>query len=180
MRKRRNFTILAIFSRTELPRGSLRGNAEAWVEVCNEFVSIGPRVMGDFAQRWGWGFCSRFLGRLKFILRAVVAANERQRLFVDKVVFARFQHFHDRPAVESSRGEKARLFRAFGRSDRQFAEFLAPHLAGTGELGFVQFSAGILNQRFVDAVALQLVHDPACAKTSTPSMNNALHKSLIR
>ncbi|QIE22619.1 hypothetical protein SBC2_06300 [Caballeronia sp. SBC2] len=51
MRKRRNFTILGIFSRTELPRGSLRGNAEACAAVCFGFVSRWVRVMGDFAQR---------------------------------------------------------------------------------------------------------------------------------
>jgi len=74
----------------------------------------------------------------------------------------------------------ASLFRTFSWRCRRFAEFLAPDLAGTSEFGFFQLSACILNQRFVDTVALQLIHDPACAKTSAPPMNNALDKSLIR
>ncbi|QIN60656.1 hypothetical protein SBC1_06330 [Caballeronia sp. SBC1] len=60
MRKRRNFTILGIFSRTELPWGSLRGNAEACAAVCFGFVSRWVRVMGDFAQRRGSLFVCAF------------------------------------------------------------------------------------------------------------------------
>ena len=60
MRKRRNFTILGIFSRAELARGSLRGNAQAYAAVCFGFVSIGPRAVGKSARCWGWGLCLCF------------------------------------------------------------------------------------------------------------------------
>jgi hypothetical protein len=55
MGKCRNFTILGIFSRTELPRGSLRGNAEACAGVCCAMAAGG----GGFRSALRLGFLFR-------------------------------------------------------------------------------------------------------------------------
>jgi hypothetical protein len=72
MRKRRNFTILGIFSRTELPRGSLRGNAEACAAVYFGFVSMRPGAVGEFCSGSGLGFLFVLLG---WVLRCRFASR---------------------------------------------------------------------------------------------------------
>lgn len=67
MRKRRNFTILAVFSRTELRRRSLRGNAEGCAGVCFALVAGG----GGFRSAWvGSAFCLCFLFAICTRIRA--------------------------------------------------------------------------------------------------------------
>ncbi|MEA3126796.1 MAG: hypothetical protein QOD67_3815 [Caballeronia sp.] len=52
MGKRRNFTILGIFSRTELPRGSLRGNAGVCAGVCCAMAAGGGGFRSALRSRF--------------------------------------------------------------------------------------------------------------------------------
>jgi hypothetical protein len=111
---------------------------------------------------------------------AGLLGEPRDSSLFDEIVVACLEHFHDRGAVEASRGEETGVLRALGGRCGRCVEFFAPDVLGACELGLLKRGTGIQDQRFVDAIAFQFVDYPACAQTAAPAMHYAFSESLIR